>query len=247
MQGTARREPGGVLSGDRRAAGADAADGRAGGRLRVRIEPSQHVFIAGQTGSGKSYLAEKLLSGVRVPAVILDPSWSEQFEAPGYALTYKLKDVERALKDGFRRVVFRPDGRDWGAVDDLFGAVYARGNTTLYNDERGGWGRGREQDLLPSEADLIMRGRKRLAALWTVSQRPFRVPIPLKSEADHFFLFRLQNPDDRQSLAAYAGKEIAEPLIPERWFWYKGRSDDRPRLNPPLGRLVTRRRGQRKA
>lgn len=203
--------------------GALSPDRGASGPLTLRIEPSQHVFICGQTGSGKTYLSRLLLHGVKAQKLLIDVKG--RFDFPGATLVEKVSELEKQFKRG-GTILFRPGLGDFDAVDAAFGLAFRRGATTIYNDERGGWGRPWDLDLLPMEAHAVMRGRDRDCSVWTGTQRPARIPLPLKSEADHFFVFRLQNGDDRKSISEYAGDVIRGPLIPKRWFWYAGPDND---------------------
>jgi DNA helicase HerA-like ATPase len=211
--------------------------------LRLRINPSEHVFICGQTGSGKSYLANLFLRGVRADKLILDIKG--RFEHEGAVVTDRVGELERLLRK-YHSVNYRPAlPYDWDDIDEAFRTAYDRGNTTFYNDERGGWPRPWGIDLLPSEANCIMRGRQRNVGLWTGTQRPSRLPIALKSEADHFFVFRLQHGEDRKSIAEYAGDEIRHVMLPKRYFWYAGPNSEAA-MYPPI-RVVTRKRHARRA
>jgi hypothetical protein len=52
---------------------------------------------------------------------------------------------------------------------------------------------------------------------------------PSKTEAEVFFVFRLQDEDDRKHIAGYVGNEVREK-IPHHHFWYFRGEEESPRL-----------------
>lgn len=209
-------------------------------RIRIRIEPNEHVFICGQTRFGKSYLANKLLSGVRVRKLIVDIKADPTLQLAGAYVTDRVSEIEKAFKK-HHTVVYQPSmPYDWDDVDHAFQTAYVLGNVVIYDDERGGWPRLLQRECLPWEAHCIMRGAFRNVTVWTTAQRPTSIPVHLKSEASHFFVFNLRNGVDRLNVSKYAGDEIRQVgRIAKYYFWYCGPGMSEPVLVPPIGSLKT--------
>lgn len=218
---------------------------------RIRIEPSEHVFICGHTQFGKSYLATRLIQAVKVRKLIVD--LKANVELPRGVVVERSNQIDKAFQK-HDTVVFQPEmhgkNYDWDDIDHAFHDAYSNGNTTIYNDERGGWPRLLQRECLPWEAHCIMRGANRGTSIWTLTQRPASIPIHLKSESSHFFVFELTDGNDRDSVAKFAGGEIRKGIdgsghIPKYHFWYNGPGMSVPILFPPLGKVKIR-HGRRK-
>lgn len=201
--------------------------------LRTVIRPSERVFFVGTTGSGKSYLADKLLDGVKVRKLIIDIK--ADVHRPEAAYTDNVNEIPK-LFDKHRTVVYQPEmPYKWEEIDRAFQTAYEMGNVTVYNDERGGWQRPFDIELLPSEAHAIMRGRFRNVGVWSGSQRPSRIPVSVLSEANHIFAFLTRTKADRVKLGAVMGDKVDRSgLIPMRWFWYIGPGMGEATLHPPV-------------
>jgi hypothetical protein len=219
-----------------------------GRSYRIRIEPSEHVFICGHTQYGKSYLASALIGSVKVHRCIIDIKHAVDVE--GSVIVHAARDITKAFEK-HQTVTYRPvmdEGKvNWDDVDRAFHDCYQRGNTTIYNDERGGWPRLLQREMLPWEAFVTMRGAFRNATIWTITQRPKLIPVHLKTEASHFFVFHLLSGNDRRDISEYVGNDLRNTVIPKRWFFYRGPGMPKPVLLPPLGKTTVKPRRTRKA
>lgn len=189
----------------------------------VTIKHNERVFIAGKTGSGKTYLARRLLRPYR-RLVVIDTKGT----LGGWGLEPWDRDARRKLRRGEpirARVLFDlVDPTE--AIRDLFQDLYeiARdqaGSFVLYIDETYGVvDFGGKPD--PGMTALYTRGRELGIGVWSATQRPFGVPLIMKSEAEHHFMFRLVLARDRDHMAEFMGEEVANQVIPDDFgFFYK--------------------------
>lgn len=199
------------------------------------IKPDEHVFIAGRTGSGKTFLAKKYLPGYE-NVVVLDTkglvSWPE---IPGtkwtgrknhilvdgagkLTLVTKLADLEGVETS---KIIYRPDFNE--LTQEYFNAffkwIYQRQNTICWIDEA--------MSVSPSPHTIpefykaiLTRGRERNTAVWSLTQRPSGIAALIMSESTHFFVFDLNMPQDRDKLTDVTGaKQFLEK--PGKYkFWY---------------------------
>lgn len=177
------------------------------------IRRTDRVFFVGSTGSGKTTLAKALLWGKRY-LVVLDPK--HQFTLPdewkyGYVITSSLNEA-KAIEDE-RTIIYRPSFEEArGRCEDFFQWIFERENVTVYVDEvfpivpnnRIGYWFGR----------CIVEGRAKGVSVWSATQRPASIPLTLMTESEHFFVFRLANPDDRKRMGDWGNPKLGLPVRP---------------------------------
>lgn len=198
------------------------------------IKPNESVFIAGRTGSGKSFLAQKYLTNY--PAVIAldskeDLNWSE-IPSDQLNIITRLADLPYAAKEKQCKVIYRPELSEMKKeyYDEFFRFIYFRKNCIVWIDE--------VMAICPNPYQLpeyykgiLTRGRSRNTAAWSLSQRPAGIPTIIMSESKHFFVFDLNMLSDRQRVAEITGcpELITKPnqfaqqemkLKGEFYFWY---------------------------
>ena len=212
-----------------------------------RIKESEHVFIAGRTGSGKTFLAETYLASYK-NVIVLDTKgffdWSLVGDVPIFD---SLKDLE---KFGEGKAIYRPNIFEMTDeyYNKFFEWIYLRQNCIVYIDELMSIA---TSSQIPFYLKAILtRGRQRMTACWVSTQRPKTVPIICLSEATHFFIFDLQMEDDRNRIASVAGSELFEytptqyarmnKISKDYLFWYYNYRMD----NPTLNILVRKTKGQ---
>lgn len=185
---------------------------------------TDRAFLVGQTGSGKTTLARALLS-TRKYVVVFDVkgtlNWSE------YVVTRDFKTLFSYDPEKVPRIIYRPyydELQDESVIDRLFSWVYRRRNTTIYVDETAGITRA---DTYPYHLGAcLMRGREMGIETWLSTQRPTRIPMITMSEAEHFYIFRLQMVQDRVRIESMTGvpqEQIA--TLPKRRFYYAPQDD----------------------
>jgi len=177
---------------------------------------NERTIIVGTTGCGKTTLAERLCGQYRHVAVFDSKgmlNWS------GYKVYSKLRDLVAAKE---QKLVYRPDPYellDPTYAEGFFRWIYLRRNTVCYVDEVFGVTNG--QVMPPSYHALLTRGRELGIGVISSTQRPISIPIVLKSEAEHRFIFRLKNDNDRR-VAEELSTIPADTLrtIPKHIFYY---------------------------
>lgn len=181
--------------------------------MPLPILANDRVFIAGQSGSGKTFFARALLARAS-RLLVLDPKGLLSPEAaPDWRLTDWTKAGAKRLEDGrpVRLRVPAPLDGDW---EPYLMAAYRARNVVVYIDEAYGVVR-QGKKLPPSLVALYTRGRELGIGMIAASQRPSWVPLEMMSEANKFFIFRLMLPEDRKRVAGFVG-ESAMGRIPDR-------------------------------
>lgn len=177
----------------------------------IRISSHDRVLVAGKTGSGKSTLTMFMLATLK-RLVVIDSKDGLQ--------DWFLDDFNRStinrIKNGEAvriRVV-----KDEDALEVLR-AAYEGKDIVVYIDE--------VTALIPPQSkpdqvfvDIWQRGRSRGVGAWAATQRPSGIPLIFMSEAEHFFIFRLNLDEDRKRLASFAGQEVREPVRDKYGFFY---------------------------
>lgn len=202
--------------------------------LEIRIRSDDRVFGCGKTGSGKTFAFFHICKPIR-RLVVLDPK--ARIDADEWRLMPWDREARRLLDTGneVRTLVRAPIGP--GAAerwDEVYKAVLAAGNCTLYVDEvYGVTETTRPSDYLTA---IWTRGRELGIGAFSASQRPVWVPIVMLSEASHFFCFRLRVMDDRRRMAEHMGPEVLleVPREDEHGFYYMRETDHAPVYLPRL-------------
>lgn len=200
--------------------------------MKNAIRTDEHVFIAGQTGSGKSFLKQAYLSGYK-NVISLDLKGK---------LTYKpflddvpvIDNLEDLMKVGEGKYIYRPrfqEIEDTSYIERFFEWIYNRQNTIVDIDEIMALTEMSGSNYIPRYAKAILtRGRERNTALWGATQRPKTIPLVYMSEATHFFVFSLKLEADRkriQEIIPYP--EIMEEIQKHtHQFWYYNDRMDKP-------------------
>lgn len=206
------------------------------------ISRSEHVFICGGTGTGKSQLAEIYLAGENYPFVVkLDtkgevferqaagiPCWQGLEEGVDYQIVYRLKDLEYADKN---KIIYAPDYDEQEMIyyDAFFKWCYERQNTTIWIDE------------LMSICDnphrmprmlkaIYTRGRSRQTTCWACSQRCSEIPNIILANTQIFFCFTMNLESDRKKLVLMTDQEdfIIKPK--KYYFWFYKLGNNKPVL-----------------
>lgn len=202
------------------------------------IKPSEHVFIAGATGTGKTYLARKYLAQYEYVVAIDTKGMLQWPEVPKdeKIVVTKLTDLDKA-GEKYSKIIYRPrfEELNFEYYNSFFRWVYERKNTICWVDE--------VMSICPNPHKIpdyykaiLTRGRERKTAAWSLTQRPSGIPAVIMSESTHLFIFRLNLPADRDKLSYITGSEKLEErpdLLPgggkdKYAFWYWQPENDEP-------------------
>ncbi|MDD3444130.1 MAG: hypothetical protein PHS60_01860, partial [Zavarzinia sp.] len=179
----------------------------------------RNIFVCGRTGSGKTWLLQRqLLIGVRRLIVYLPKR-----EEVGYAGIYfdafnqERSDFYRAWLDawssgGNHRLIYRPDDPfETATFDRICMGVYHAGDCTFvaedlagYVNERSGLGAGFKT--------LLTAGRTRGVTTYLVTQRPYRIPREVTSQAREAYLFATHEPNDVAYIREAFGVDAAAAM-----------------------------------
>lgn len=155
----------------------------------------EHCCLVGQTGVGKTTLAEKLLEQ-RKYVVILDPKGTLKWD--GYKRFTRLKLLIK--NDKFEKLIYAPipeELLDAQTVNSFFRWIYERRNCALYIDEMYAIC---ENDSPPMLRAILTRGREFNLSCYMATQRPVSIPLSALSEAKSFFIYHLNLQGDRKRL-----------------------------------------------
>lgn len=174
---------------------------------KIIIQPDEHCFIPGKTGSGKTYLGRKFLCRYEY-VTVLDTkgtlSWPEVPQKE-LGIATSLSELSRLPH---KKLIYKPckEEMNLDSYNDFFCWCYDRGNNIVWIDELMG--------VCPSPfrypqglADIYQRGRELNVAAWGMSQRPSQIPAITMTEATHFFVFLLSSFQDRKKVVQWTGQD----------------------------------------
>jgi len=117
--------------------------------------------------------------------------------------------------------------------DEVIYDIWRKGDTIIYVDEATLITPPRS--ILPELGRALRTGRERNVGVWIGSQRPKDIPSVVFTEAEHFFLFKLQWQSDRDKVASFTSEYVERPYMDmlregrtaKHDFIYYGVDDDR--------------------
>lgn len=182
--------------------------------MPITIKRSERVFIVGQTGSGKSYLAARLLAQTNY-VIVIDPKHMFTWGHGG-----KFDDIYESVADldehwdGPAAAIYRPSTAEMRAGCQAFFSWAWRqgGNILIYIDELYDLmdGTGKAGTWLTK---IMTQGRAKNLSVWGGTQRPSRIDFRLMSEAQHFFVGLLTVPEDQKRVADMSGATELRTLL----------------------------------
>lgn len=184
------------------------------------IKPSEHVFIAGKTGTGKTWLARKYLARYK-HVVCLDTKGTTVWPEVDFALVESLAELGGVDKP---KIIYRPNVNEMTEefYDAFFKWVYFRRNTIVWIDEVMSIGSPHKMPFYLKAC--LTRGRELNIGVWSLTQRPSGIPTLTMSEATHFIVFDLNMPQDREKIASITGTPefLEKPSVKygKYSFWY---------------------------
>jgi hypothetical protein len=176
-----------------------------------------NIFVAGQTGSGKSELVKRSI--VTCPRLITYLPKAEDTGYPGVYFNGRLGEKNQMLRwwdyvndrCGRWRIVYRPANKFDGNEFDAFARwVHAISDCTVLAEECGDYLKSsmfQAVDRFQGIRDLLCTGRTRGITAYWIHQRPAGIPPEVKTESRDAYLFYLQGEQDRDSVKGLFGLE----------------------------------------
>ena len=195
------------------------------------IKPSEHVFVCGGTGSGKSVLADVFTAGMPETVIKIDikddtfarrknkePLWRGLVENEDFEVVSSLEAVK---KSEFKKIIYVPpfNEQEPEIYDDLARYCYNQGDTRLWIDELMLFTESAVK-YPPFLKAILVSGRSRNSTVLVCTQRPMGIAAICIANSQHFFVFRMNNEQDRKKMADGTGcRKFREP--PRKYcFWY---------------------------
>jgi hypothetical protein len=189
------------------------------------IKTSEHVFICGFTGSGKSYLAKKYLEFPLQHTFMLDikddlNSWGKDVITVNSIASLSSLNITKYKKPTKFRIVPDITELNFESYDEFFKFCYYLQNCTIYVDE--------VTAICPNPQkipfhymSILTRGRSRNTNVFSLTQRPKNIPMQILSESTHYFVFRLNLEQDRERIVEATGQDkFLNPLTKQYSFYY---------------------------
>lgn len=175
--------------------------------------PNERTVLVGRTGSGKTTLAERFL---RYYQYVVTLDIKNRIAWEGYERHQRLESL---IRSEHHHLIYAPTFEEtepaligtrripWGTyIEAFFEWAYTRGNTLVYVDEVMGITSG---DEMPRYYRAInTRGRELGIGLLSATQRPTRIPQVILSEAETFFVFSVQLPQDIVKVEEITGERL---------------------------------------
>jgi len=175
------------------------------------------TLILGKRGSGKSYLANKLIENE--PRLVIFEVMSEYkndvvFDAENYDL---FLEFWRKVYVGRFRIIYQPIKPD-DEIEKIGELVYNLGQCCFLIEEVDCYCS--SQSISDNFAAIIQRGRHKHIRLIGITQRPYGIHRLLTSQAKEIFIFNTNEPRDREFLRILLGQEIDSKLDTLKPFEY---------------------------
>ena len=203
------------------------------------IKPSEHAFIAGKTGTGKSFLAEVYLAGFDRVIKLDTKNEAEERRMKGKPLWRGLEEyvdfevcntLAEVMHSEFHHIIYVPAPEEMNieGYNAFLEYCYNEKNVTIWIDELMSVCENAQRYPLALKT-VMTRGRSRNVSIWACTQRTLDNPAIVLANTTHFFIFPLQLDQDRKKIMAATGcPEFGE--IPDRtdkhvFFYYRDGSD----------------------
>lgn len=173
------------------------------------IDEKKIILIFGKRGSGKSYLANKLIENEK--RLFIYDTLSEYNQGVVFGTEEREQCLEfwRRVYIKHFRMIYRPLNPEV-EIDDICDLIYSLGDVTLLVEEIDCYCSAFK--ISHNFAQIVQRGRHRNITLIGVTQRPYGIHRLLTSQAKEIYIFNTNEPRDREYLRTLLGQEIDAKL-----------------------------------
>jgi len=172
-------------------------------------------LIFGKRGSGKSFLAKKLVE--KTPRLLIFDTIGEYDNGVVCDSPESLANFWQPYQNKNFRIIYRPL-KPQDEIEVIAGLVWSCGEMTLLIEEVDCFCG--PQTISDNLAMLIQRGRHKNIELIGVTQRPFGIHRLLTSQAKEIYIFNSNEPRDREYLRSLLGSDIDGKLDALKQYEY---------------------------
>jgi len=201
---------------------------------QISIAYNKRLLFIGKTRSGKSYLSRVLMNQFKkvkdLQIIIIDPK--HEIKKFGDGSSLEKPKLVTEYQDKLKVQVFQTF--EWlPSLDRMIDKVLKRGKAIVCFDELGGLA---TASHVPSGITrLWTQGGGKGVGAWSLIQFPKRVPLVIKSQSEHIFLFRINSKEDRKAILDFIPDERIVPKpLPNRYFWHYEEGNDAAQKFKPI-------------
>lgn len=184
------------------------------------------TLIFGKRGTGKSYLAGKLIEAERRLLIYDTLAEYEQGVVFNTEQADEFFEYWRHVYRGNFRLIYRPLNPQ-EEIDEIADLVFTLGNMTFLVEEVDCYCT--SFVISDAFAHIIQRGRHQNISLIGVTQRPFGIHRLLTSQAKDIYVFGTNEPRDREYLKLLLGEQIEAKLDQLQQYeyvrWQEGKQE----------------------
>ena len=192
---------------------------------------SEHVAIAGRTGTGKTWGAMDMLEqrlflrGQPFPWLVIDSKRDSTLKKMN--AVFEPLDVKSKFLPDKGVHIIRPkiNGEDRGALEDLLVRAFKKKKMGVYVDE------GHLLGKSPALRMFLVAGRSQNSPVMWTSQRASDIDTFIWSQSTYFRCFALHGPNDHKRFHENYGFKYLEPERFHSWY-YDGNQGQTFQLGP---------------
>lgn len=173
------------------------------------------ILIFGKRGSGKSYLAEKLIENEQ--RLLIFDTLGEYTEGVVFEDYEKFTEFWRRIYQHPYRLIYRPLKPD-AEIEKIADLVYTIGDICFVVEEIDCYCT--SYQISESFAHVVQRGRHKNITLIGITQRPYGINRLLTSQAKEIYVFNTNEPRDREYLRILLGQDIDGKLDSLKQYEY---------------------------
>lgn len=183
------------------------------------------ILIFGKRGSGKSYLANKLVA--QEQRLIIFDTLSEYTEGVVFEDYEKFAEFWKLVYRHPYRLIYRPL-RPEEEVNTIADLVYTIGDCCLLVEEIDCYCTAYQ--IGDEFSHVVQRGRHKNITLIGITQRPYGIHRLLTSQAKEIYIFNTNEPRDRDYLRTLLGQDIDAKLDNLKQYEYVKWQDGKEEL-----------------